>query len=91
MLSAETPLSPIRASSIRESEESMSESSPELGSAALEEVTRSAFNGVLRAVEARNLSIDQFPGPILVGIIAWPELSQQAARFGSAGGQAPTE
>jgi hypothetical protein len=43
---------------------------------ALEEVTHSAFNGVLRAVEARGLGLERFPGPILVGIIAWPELSQ---------------
>jgi hypothetical protein len=90
MLPAEITGELIRASFTRESGRSMSESSRELGSAALEEVTRSAFNGVLRAVEARNLNIDQFPGPILVGIIAWPELSQQAARLGSAGGQAPT-
>jgi hypothetical protein len=70
----------------------VSESS-ELSSAALEEVTRSAFNGVMRAVEARNLSMDRFPGPILIGIIAWPELSQQAARFASGGaqGSAPTQ
>jgi len=49
----------------------------------LEEVTSAAFSGVLRALEARSLKPDQFPGPILVGIIAWPELTnaaQQAAR-----------
>lgn len=49
----------------------------------LEEVTSAAFSGVLRALEARNLRADQFPGPILVGIIAWPELTnaaQQATR-----------
>ena len=61
---------------------------PELSASALEEVTRSAFNGVLRAVEARKLTIDQFPGPILVGIIAWPELSQQAVRFAASAEQA---
>jgi hypothetical protein len=43
-------------------------------SGALEEITASAFSGVLRALEARKLPINKFPGPILVGIIAWPEL-----------------
>jgi hypothetical protein len=43
---------------------------------ALEEVTHAAFNGVLRALEARKLPINRFPGPILIGIIAWPELRQ---------------
>lgn len=47
---------------------------PEIRSTALEEVTEAAFNGVLRALERRNLDIREFPGPILVGIIAWPEL-----------------
>ena len=40
----------------------------------LEEVTEAAFSGVLRALEARKLPLERFPGPILVGIIAWPEL-----------------
>jgi hypothetical protein len=43
---------------------------------ALEEVTHAAFAGVLRALEARKIPPERFPGPILVGIIAWPELSQ---------------
>lgn len=43
---------------------------------ALEEVTEAAFNGVLNALERRKMPIEQFPGPILVGIIAWPELRQ---------------
>ena len=47
---------------------------------ALEEVTHAAFSGVLRALEARNLQIEKFPGPIIVGIVAWPEL-QQGAMF----------
>ena len=42
----------------------------------LDEVTEAAFNGVLRALEARDMEPAQFPGPILVGIIAWPELSK---------------
>jgi hypothetical protein len=45
-------------------------------STALEEVTQAAFNGVLRALEARKLPINKWPGPILIGIIAWPELPQ---------------
>jgi hypothetical protein len=49
----------------------------EASKVALEEVTHAAFNGVLRALEARKLPIDRFPGPILVGIIAWPQLRPQ--------------
>jgi hypothetical protein len=45
-------------------------------SIALEEVTNAAFNGVLRALEVRKLPLDKFPGPIIVGIIAWPEMKQ---------------
>ena len=52
---------------------------------ALEEVTHAAFNGVLRALEARKLPIEKFPGPILIGIIAWPEL-RQGDLFREAGG-----
>ena len=44
--------------------------------AALEEVTNAAFNGVLRALEARKLPINKWPGPIIIGIVAWPELPQ---------------
>jgi hypothetical protein len=47
---------------------------------ALEEVTTAAFNGVLRALEAHKLPLERFPGPILVGIIAWPELREGAFR-----------
>jgi hypothetical protein len=47
----------------------------------LEAVTSAAFSGVLRALEARQLAPERFPGPILVGIIAWPELSQFKERF----------
>jgi hypothetical protein len=46
----------------------------EIARIALEEVTQAAFNGVLRALDARKIPIERFPGPILVGIIAWPEL-----------------
>jgi hypothetical protein len=60
----------------------------EAPSQALEEVTHAAFNGVLRALEARKLSIEQFPGPILIGIIAWPEL-KQGTLFREAGEAGP--
>lgn len=54
---------------------------------ALDQVTEAAFSGVLRALEARNLKPEQFPGPILVGVIAWPELTSaaQQARQGLTG------
>lgn len=53
-------------------------------SLALEEVTQAAFNGVLRVLETRKLPIEKWPGPIIVGIIAWPEL-QQGEVFRQAG------
>jgi hypothetical protein len=43
-------------------------------SIALEEVTNAAFNGVLRALEVRKLPLEKFPGPIIVGIVAWPDM-----------------
>lgn len=43
----------------------------------LEELTEAAFTGVLRALEARKIAPAErekfLPGPILVGIIWWPE------------------
>ncbi|HZN13605.1 MAG TPA: hypothetical protein VFB78_05005 [Acidimicrobiales bacterium] len=51
---------------------------------ALSEVTEAAFNGVLRALEARKLDFEKFPGPILVGIIAWPQLDKGALGGGVA-------
>lgn len=48
----------------------------ELPRTALEEVTAAAFNGVLLALERRQISLERFPGPIIVGIVAWPELAQ---------------
>jgi hypothetical protein len=45
-------------------------------SIALEEVTAAAFNGVLRALEQRDLPLERFPGPIIVGIVAWPDMEQ---------------
>lgn len=43
---------------------------------ALEDITQAAFNGILRALEARKIPIERFPGPIIVGIIAWPEMGE---------------
>jgi hypothetical protein len=60
-------------------------SDPERPRVALDEVTEAAFGGVLRALEARNIAPERFPGPILVGIIAWPELSQSEQIRGSLG------
>jgi hypothetical protein len=60
-------------------------SDPEHSRVALDEVTEAAFSGVLRALEARRLPPERFPGPILVGIIAWPELSQSEQIRGSLG------
>ena len=53
----------------------------EVGSrVAVEELTQAAFSGVLAALKANDLRPEVFPGPILVGIIAWPELSQFGGR-----------
>jgi hypothetical protein len=60
--------------------------SASLSSGPLEEITASAFSGVLRALEARKVPLNKFPGPILVGIIAWPEL-QGGEFLRQAGGQ----
>ena len=40
----------------------------------IDDLTHAAFSGVLRALEDRDLEPKKWPGPILVGIIAWPEL-----------------
>jgi hypothetical protein len=60
-------------------------------SQALEEVTQAAFNGVLRALEARNLSIEKVPGPIIVGIIYWSGLKQPEPKQGEMFGQGSAE
>jgi hypothetical protein len=44
----------------------------------VEQLTEAAFSGVLAALESRRLRPEEFPGPILVGIIAWPELTKLA-------------
>ncbi len=45
---------------------------------ALQEVTEAAFSGVMRAMDARKLDFAKWPGPIIVGIIAWPALEKEA-------------
>lgn len=47
---------------------------------AVDQLTEAAFSGVLAALKANDLRPEKFPGPILVGIIAWPELSQFGGR-----------
>jgi hypothetical protein len=42
----------------------------------VDQLTEAAFSGVLAALRANDLRPELFPGPILVGIIAWPELSK---------------
>jgi hypothetical protein len=62
-------------------------SEPERPRISIDDLTEAAFSGVLRALEARNIAPERFPGPILVGLIAWPELSTRAEQFrGSVGG-----
>jgi hypothetical protein len=39
----------------------------------LDEFTQLAFEAVLRATDARKLPPTKFPGPIIFGIIWWPE------------------
>lgn len=61
-------------------------SEPERPSVGIEQLTEAAFTGVLRALEARQLRPELFPGPIIVGIIAWPELGKaENIREGFAG------
>lgn len=55
---------------------------------ALEEVTEAAFNGVLAALERRQIEIRHFPGPIIIGFVAWPELRapEEAGKIMQQGG-----
>jgi len=46
----------------------------------VDQLTEAAFSGVLAALKANDLRPELFPGPILVGIIAWPELSKFGER-----------
>ena len=56
----------------------------EIGSRiAVDELTEAAFSGVLAALRANKLEPGKFPGPILVGIIAWPELGQFGGQVGA--------
>ncbi len=43
---------------------------------AVDQLTEAAFSGVVAALKAHDLEVGKWPGPILVGIIAWPELGQ---------------
>ena len=47
-------------------------------------IDAAAFSGVIAALKENNTELREFPGPILCGIIAWPELSQQREILGSA-------
>lgn len=40
------------------------------------DLTKAAFSGVIAALREQDFELERFPGPILAGIIAWPELSQ---------------
>lgn len=44
----------------------------------VDQLTEAAFSGVISAMRANELDVDKWPGPILVGIIAWPELGKLA-------------
>jgi hypothetical protein len=46
------------------------------------ELTQAAFSGVIAALKEHDLDMRKFPGPILCGIIAWPELSNPREVFG---------
>lgn len=46
----------------------------------VDQLTEAAFSGVLAAMRSNDFPIDQWPGPILVGIIAWPELGKFASQ-----------
>jgi hypothetical protein len=46
----------------------------------VDQLTEAAFSGVIAALKANDFEVGQWPGPILVGIIAWPELGQLAGQ-----------
>ena len=52
----------------------------------IDQLTQSAFSGVLAAMEERKMDIKTWPGPIIVGIIAWPELGGLEGRVNLPGG-----
>jgi hypothetical protein len=47
----------------------------------VDQLTEAAFSGVIAALKANDLEIERWPGPILVGIIAWPEMGQLAGQI----------
>lgn len=46
----------------------------------IDQLTEAAFSGVIAALKTNDLDVGQWPGPILVGIIAWPELGKLAGK-----------
>jgi len=46
----------------------------------VDQLTEAAFSGVIAALRSNDFDVDQWPGPILVGIIAWPELGKLAGQ-----------
>jgi hypothetical protein len=57
---------------------------------ALEEVTQAAFSGLIRAMRAHELELEEFPGPLLIGIWAWPALSTAGIAERVGGGRVET-
>ena len=55
----------------------------------IDDLTHAAFAGVLRALDERQLDPKKWPGPILVGIIAWPELGPEQFRGAEAAAPSP--
>ena len=52
----------------------------------VDQLTEAAFSGVIAALKTHDFEVGKWPGPILVGIIAWPELGQLAGQV-----KAPTQ
>jgi hypothetical protein len=46
----------------------------------VEQLTEAAFSGVIAALRSHDFEVGEWPGPILVGIIAWPELGKLAGQ-----------
>lgn len=46
----------------------------------VDQLTEAAFSGVIAALRSNDFEVGKWPGPILVGIIAWPELGQLAGQ-----------
>jgi hypothetical protein len=58
----------------------------QLPASGLEEVTQAAFSGLIRALNTHDLELKHFPGPVLVGIWAWPGMIEGRLPEGVAGG-----